>query len=151
MPSYCTLPPIVQAYIYIYIYIYKDGCWKSKERIRIYFEIKRSTKRFLFFGFIYFVLAYVLYICMFPVCCLRQRKYVTQGLVSGVLIETWTHSCFQYKWPLVGQAGLYRGRYSSFRECVSFGLLYPSLIFTMSIVVCVCVSVCCRCSDFGFH
>ena len=43
--------------IYIYIYIYKDGCCKSKERIRIDFKIGRSTKRFVFFEFIfYFVL-----------------------------------------------------------------------------------------------
>ena len=35
--------------IYIYIYIYKDGCCRSKERIRIYFKIGRSMKRFVFF------------------------------------------------------------------------------------------------------
>ena len=46
------------------IYIYKDGCCRSKERIRKCFKIRRSTKR-LFFEFIYFVLTYVLYICMF--------------------------------------------------------------------------------------
>ena len=31
----------------------------------IYITIGRSTKRFVFFEIIYFVLAYVLYICMF--------------------------------------------------------------------------------------
>ena len=36
-----------------------------------------------------------------------------------------------------------------FLECVYFGLLYPSLIFDMLIVVCVCVSVCW--SDFRLH
>ena len=65
------------------------------------------------------------------------RKHVAQGLVNGVLKETWTHSCFQYKWPLVGQAGLYRGCCPSFLECVYFGLLYQSLIF--DVCVCVCV------------
>ena len=48
-------------YIYKYIYI-KDVCCRSKERIRIYLKIRRSTKRFVCFWFIYFVLTYVLYI-----------------------------------------------------------------------------------------
>ena len=100
-----------------------------------------STKRFVFFKFIYFVLTYVLYICMFPARCFRQRTYVAQGLVNGVLHEAWIHSCFQYKWPLVGQAGFYWSRCPSFLECVYFGLLHPSLIFDMFIVVCVCVCV----------
>ena len=90
---------------------------------------------------------------MFPACCFRPRTYVVQGLFNGVLNETWTHSGFQDKWPLVGQAGLYRGRCSSSLECVYFGLLYPSLIFDMFIVVCVCVCVCVcwRWSGFGLH
>ena len=78
---------------------------------------------------------------MLYICCFRQRTNVAQGLFNGVLNETWTH-CFHYKLPLVGQAGLYRGRCSSFLECVYFGLLYPSLIFDIIIVVCVCVCVC---------
>ena len=127
-------------YIIIYIYI-NVGC-RSKERIRIYFKIGKSTKRFVFFEFIYFVLTYMLYICMFPTCCFRQRKCVAQDLLNGVLNETWTHSCFQYKWLLSGQTGLYRGPCSSFLECVYFGLLYLSLIFDMFIVVCVCVCMC---------
>ena len=57
----------------------------SKERIKIYFEIGRSTKRFVFFEFIYFVFTYMLYICMFPACCFHQRTYMAQGLVNGVL------------------------------------------------------------------
>ena len=36
-----------------------------------------------------------IYVCMFPACCFRQRTDVAQGLVNGVLNETWTHSCFQ--------------------------------------------------------
>ena len=83
-------------YIFIYIYMCKDGCCRSKERMRIYFKIRMSTKRFVFFRFIYFVLTYVLYICMSPACCFHQRTYVAQGLFNGVLNETWTHSCFQY-------------------------------------------------------
>ena len=67
---------------------------------------------------------------------------MAQGLVHGVLNETLTHSCFQYKCPLVGRAGFYRGLCPSFLECVYFGLLYPSLIFDMFIVLCVCVCVC---------
>ena len=120
------------------LYIYKDGWCRSKERIRIYFKI-RSTMRFVFFEFIYFVLTYVLYIRMFQACCFRQRTYVALGLLNEVLNETWTHCCFQYKWTLVGQTGLYRELCSSFLECVYFGLLYPSLIFYMFIVVCVYV------------
>ena len=79
---------------------------------------------------------------MFPACCFRQRTCVAQGLLYGVLNETWTHSCFQYKWLLSCQTGSYRGCCPSFLECVYFGLLYPSLIFDMFIVVCVCVCVC---------
>ena len=81
----------------------------------------------------------MLYMCVFPACCFRQTTCVAQGLFNGVLNETWTYSCFQYKWPLLGQTGLYRDRCSSFLECVNFGLLYMSLIFDMFIVVCVCV------------
>ena len=78
---------------------------------------------------------------MFPACCFRQRTCVAQGLVIGVLNETWTHSCFQFKWPLVGQVALNRGHSPSFLESVYFGLLYLSLIFDMFIVVCICVCV----------
>ena len=94
---------------------------------------------------LFIVLTYVwyTYICMFLACCFRQRTCVAQGLFNGVFNETWTQSCFQYKWPLLGQTGLYRGHCSSFLESVYFGLLYPPLIFDMFIVcVCVCVCVC---------
>ena len=125
-------------WIYIPIYIYMYGGCRGKEQIRIYLKIRRSTRRFVFFEFIYLVLAYVLYICMFPACCFRQRTYVAQCFFNGAHNETWTHSCFHYKWPLVGQTGLYKGCCSSFLECVYFNLLYLSLIFDMFIVVCVC-------------
>ena len=45
--------------------IFKDGCCRSKERMRIYFKIGRSMKRFLFFEFIYFILIYVIYIYIY--------------------------------------------------------------------------------------
>ena len=63
-------------------------CYRSKERIKIYFKIGRSSKRFVSFEFIYFVLVYMLYMRMFLACCFRQRAYVAQGLVNGVLNET---------------------------------------------------------------
>ena len=115
-------------------------------------------ERFVFFEFIYFVLTYVLYlcitfvlyICMFPACCFRQRTCVAHGLLNGVLNETWTHSCFQYKWFLSGWICFYKGFCSSFLEYVYFGLLYPSLIFDMFLVVCVCVCVY-VCVGFRFH
>ena len=51
--------------IYIYIYIYKDGCcWskeRKKERIRIYFKIGRSMKRFVFFK--NFLNIFIFWIC----------------------------------------------------------------------------------------
>ena len=63
---------IVSAYICICIRTLVCGytkCCRSKEKIKIYFKIGRSTKRFVFFEFSYFVLTYVLYMCMFPACC----------------------------------------------------------------------------------
>ena len=45
-----------------------------------------STKRFLFFAIYLFIS--ILHTCMFPACCFRQRTYITQGLVNGVLNET---------------------------------------------------------------
>ena len=119
----------------------KDGCCRSKERIRIYFKIGRSTKRFVFLELIYFVLTYVLYTCMFPAGSFCQRTCVAQGLLIWVPTETWNQSCFQYEWPLVCLIGLFRGRCSSFLEYVYFGLLYPSLVFDIFIVVCVGVGV----------
>ena len=44
----------------------------SQKIVRIYFKIAKSTKRFLFFKFIYFVLTYVLFVCIFSACCFRQ-------------------------------------------------------------------------------
>ena len=56
------------------------------------FKIERSRKRFVFFEFIHLVLTYVyigvIYMCMFPACCFRQRICVAQGPLNGVVNET---------------------------------------------------------------
>ena len=41
--------------------------------------------RFVFFDFIYFILTYVLCMCMLPLCGFRQRTRVAQGVVNRVL------------------------------------------------------------------
>ena len=77
---------------------------------------------------------------MFPAYCFRQRTCVAEGPFNVVLNETWTHSCFLCKWPLVCQAGLYRGRCSSFLECVYIYIYFfffsesfvPSILFSKS-------------------
>ena len=75
---------------------------------------------YFFYLFIFF-----LHSCyMFPACCFRQRTCVAQGLLNGVFNETWTHSCFLYKWFSFGQIYLYKGLCSFFLECVYFDLLY---------------------------
>ena len=65
--------------------VYKNVCCWSKESIKIYFKIRRSTN--LFCSYI------VLYMCMFPACCFRQKTYVAQGLLNGLLNET----CLQFE------------------------------------------------------
>ena len=63
---------------------YKDGCCRSKERIRIYFKIGISTKRFVFLNlFILFLHTCYIYICMFSTCCFHQRTCVAQCLLMG--------------------------------------------------------------------
>ena len=47
-----------------------------------------STKRFVIFLFIYFVLTYLLYVCMFPASCFRQRTCTAQGIINWILNET---------------------------------------------------------------
>ena len=39
------------------------------------------------FEFFYLFILFLL-MCMFPACCCRQRTYMAQGLVNGVLSET---------------------------------------------------------------
>ena len=116
--------------LYIYIYIYT------------YFKIGRSTKRFVFFNlYMLFLLTGYIYICVSHLLLSSENMCGTRPFY-GVLNETWTHSCFQYKWLLSVLTSVYRGRCSSFLEFVYFGLLYASLIFDMCIVVCVCVCAC---------
>ena len=80
-------------------------------------------KRFIFL-FIYFVLTYVLYMCMFPACCFRQRTYVTQGIVNGALNKTSTHSFPQFeRFAVSSVVGLYKGYSPFFLQCVYFSLL----------------------------
>ena len=114
-------------FIYIYIYV----CCRSKERIKMYSRIGRSMKRFVFFKFIYFVLTYVLYMYMFPASCFHQRTYVAQGLVNGVLNETWrSFSLFPIECLLYSALSLFdvvwgftnsftNSYFSSLCECVS--------------------------------
>ena len=117
-------------YIYMYIYIY------------IYISKKRwSTKRFVFFEFIHFDLTYVLYICMFPACCFRQRTCVAQGLLNGVRNETWTHSCFQYKWFLSGQTCFYKDFVA-----ISWSMFILFCFTLLWYLICACV-----CVGFGFY
>ena len=57
--------------------------------------MSRSTKRFVFLGFIYSFILF-LHKCMFPACCFRQITYMAQGRVNGVLYEMWTHLRFHF-------------------------------------------------------
>ena len=45
-----------------------------------------STKRLVFFEFNDLFILF-LHTCMFPACCFRQRRYMAQRLVNGVLNE----------------------------------------------------------------
>ena len=60
----------------IYMYILK---WVGPQRDIYFLRI---------YSFILF-----LHTCMFPACCFCQRRYMAQGLINGVLNETWTHLC----------------------------------------------------------
>ena len=106
-----------------------------------FFEIIRSMKRFVFFEFIYLFISF-LHLCMFPACSFCQRTYMAQGLINGVLNETWTHLCLQFEWFSVGYWFIWR--FSSLFLRVCLPLLYPSLIFDLflSLFICVCVCVC---------
>ena len=56
----------IYIYIYnIYIYIYINDCCRSKERIKIYFKIGRSTKRFVFFKNLFILFLHTCYICVY--------------------------------------------------------------------------------------
>ena len=65
----------------LYIYIYEDDCCRSKERIRIYFKVRRTTKRFVFFEFIYFVLTYLfIYIYIYIYICFQLVAFVREHM-----------------------------------------------------------------------
>ena len=49
----------------IYENIYKDGCFRSKERIRIYSKIRRSMKRFFFLIYSFCSYIRVIYIYIY--------------------------------------------------------------------------------------
>ena len=124
--------------VYINSNIHKDVfCW-SKERIRIYFKIRRSTKGFVCLEFIYFVLTYVLCVCFQLLAFVREYMW-HKALLMGYSMRL--------ELNLVSslndfQSVLYRSYSSFFLEGVYFGLLYSSLIFDMFIVVCMCVCAC---------
>ena len=94
-----------------------------------------------FHEFIYFVLTYVLYMCMFPACCFHQRTYVAQSLVNGVLNDTWTHSCLQFEWFSVGLGGFYIEVILPF-SLSEFTLdCFTDIYIYIYICACVCVSL----------
>ena len=78
----------ILTYMYIIFIV-----WGPKREFK-YFKM-RSTKRFVFL-FIYLFILF-LHTCMFPAWCFRQRTFMPQGLVNGVFIENWTHSCLQFE------------------------------------------------------
>ena len=117
------------------IYIFEDGCCRPKERIRIYFKIRRSTKRFVFFEFIHFVLhTCYIYVCFQLVAFAREyvwHKAFSMGYsmrLELTLVSRINDSC------LVRLVYL-RVLVPLFLKCVYFGLLYPFLIFDMFILV----------------
>ena len=74
-------------------------CCRSKEGKK-YFKMSRSTKRFVFFRTYLFIL--FLYTYMFSACRFRQRTYMAQGLVNGVLTRLYSLNGFQLVMGLYG-------------------------------------------------
>ena len=104
--------------------------------------VHNKIRIFWIYSFFYFVFIYVLYICMFPACCFRQRTCVAQGLLKGILNETWTHSCIHYKWFLSGHICFIRVYVLlswSMLTLVSFTLLwyliYPYSLFGPTTII----------------
>ena len=75
-------------YMRLHIYIYIMFVVDPKKEEKYIFKTGRSTKRFVFFEFIYIVLTYVLHTCTFPAFYFRQRTYMAQGLINGIFNET---------------------------------------------------------------
>ena len=115
-------------------------CCRSKERMK-YSKIGRSTKRFAFFRIYLFSL--FLHTCMFPASYFVRKYIWHQVLLMGYSVRLELTRAYNLNdFQLV--MGLYRGHPPFFFECVYLRLLYPSLIFDVFVVVCVC------CSGFGF-
>ena len=72
---------------------------------------------------------------MFPACCFRQRTYMVQGFVNGVLSETWIHLCLQFECFSVG--------YGFFLSVFTLAYFTPHLLlrFDTLFSLCVCVLV----------
>ena len=60
--------------------------------------MSRSTKKFVFFYdlFIYLFCSNIR-VC-FQLVAVVKKTYMAQGLVNGVLNETWNLSCLQFEW-----------------------------------------------------
>ena len=97
-------------YIYIYIYIYRE---REREIFVVGQKRERNILRWvgpwrdLYFFRIYLFILF-LHTCIFPACCFRQRTYMAQGLINGILNETWTHSCLQFEWFSDGYGFIWR-------------------------------------------
>ena len=125
--------------VYIYIYIYINVCYKSKERIKIYFKIGRSTKRFVFLlnSFILFLHTGYIWECFQLVAFVGKHAWHKALLMGYSMRLELTLVCSLNVFQLVRLWVLYKGYSPFFLECVYFSLLYPSLIF--DVFVCVCV------------
>ena len=104
----------------------------------MYFKIGRSTKRFVFFLFIYLFCSY-LRVCSQLVAFVREHICHKVLLMGYSMRLAPTRVCSLNDFQLV--MGLYRGFPLFFLVCVYFSLLYPSLISDMFLPVCVCVCV----------
>ena len=90
----------------------------------------------------------MLYICIFPACCFRQRTYVAHGFVNVELNETWTHSCFLLvRLVYIGVVVLLS--WSVF-TLVCFTRLWYLICLWLCVCVCVCVCVCWLAVVLGF-
>ena len=70
-----NITPMKTNYIYVYILVFEHFHHYIYIYIYIYSKIGRSTKRFVFFEFIYLLILF-LHTCMFPACCFCQKTYM---------------------------------------------------------------------------
>ena len=82
-----------------------------------------------------------LHMCMFPACWFRQRTYRIQGLVNGVLKETWTDSGFQFEWFSVGDGFILRSSFLFLIVCLPSSALPLFDIWYVFVDACVCIGV----------